>query len=200
MTKFLKSLATASLFAVIATAGHAATYTFDGSGQLTGATGVNVSGTLYDVTFEEGSCAAVFSGCDEVSDDLDFDTVAAAQAAANSIGQQIFEKGDVYDTDPETTFGCTFSSSCDFQIPYAVGGGVAEAPLGVIFRNVNDGFSDGITSSAESLIDTVNGLFIADRRVWAKFTQAAPAPVPLPAPVLLLMGGLVGLGALRRKG
>ena len=200
MTKFLKSLATALLFAVIATAGHAATYTFNGSGQLTGATGVDVSGTLYDVTFEEGSCAAVFSGCDEVSDDLDFDTKAAAEAAANSIGLQIFEKGDLYDTDPETTFGCTFLLSCEFQIPYAVGGGVAEAPLGAIFRNVNDGFADGIPFSEASLIDTASEPVFASRTVWAKFTQAAPAPVPLPAPVLLLMGGLVGLGALRRKG
>ena len=88
MTKFLKSLATALLFAVIATAGHAATYTFNGSGQLTGATGVDVSGTLYDVTFEEGSCAEVFSGCDNVSDDFDFDTVAAAEAAAKAKAQR----------------------------------------------------------------------------------------------------------------
>ena len=199
MTKFLKSLATAMLFAVIATAGHAATYTTDGSLQLTGATGVDVSGTLYDVTFEEGSCAEVFSGCDNVSDDFDFDTLAAAEAAADSIGLQIFEKGDLYDTDPEKTFGCTFLSSCDFQIPYDLIGGVAEAPVGVIFRNVNDGFSDTISSNAASLTDTVNGP-LPERRVWAKFTLAAPAPVPLPAPVLLLMGGLVGLGALRRKG
>jgi len=36
----------------------------DGSGVLTGATGVNISGTLFDVAFEGGTCDSVFNGCD----------------------------------------------------------------------------------------------------------------------------------------
>lgn len=38
------------------------------TGALIGAKGVNVAGTLYDVTFEGGTCASIFSGCDAASD------------------------------------------------------------------------------------------------------------------------------------
>jgi hypothetical protein len=37
-------------------------------GQILGASGVDVGGTLYDVEFLDGTCIALFSGCDEVSD------------------------------------------------------------------------------------------------------------------------------------
>ena len=85
MTKFLKSLATSILFAVIATAGHAAILTIDENDQLTGATSVSFGGgVFYDVNFEEGSCAAVFSGCDAV-DDFDFDTVTEASDAVDAL-------------------------------------------------------------------------------------------------------------------
>lgn len=36
------------------------TLIIDGGGQLTGATGVDVGGTLYDVTFMDGTCIAMF--------------------------------------------------------------------------------------------------------------------------------------------
>ena len=46
---------------------HAAILVVDGSGMLTGATGVMVNGTPYDVSFQGGSCNAVFNGCDSLS-------------------------------------------------------------------------------------------------------------------------------------
>mgnify|MGYP000503448920 CR=1 FL=1 len=38
------------------------------NGQLMGASNINFSGELLNVTFIRGSCADIFGGCDEVSD------------------------------------------------------------------------------------------------------------------------------------
>ena len=76
-------------------------------GQLTGAQNVVVSGTLYDVTFVDGTCIALFSGCDAVND---FDiSVGAANAAANALIDQVFKDSGLglFDTDPELTSGCS---------------------------------------------------------------------------------------------
>ncbi len=37
-------------------------------GQFLGATGVDVGGTLYDVTFVDGTCITLFDGCNEIAD------------------------------------------------------------------------------------------------------------------------------------
>jgi len=55
----------------------------NGSGILTGATGVNVGGTFYNVEFVEGTCAALFDGCDSVND-FDFTMEADAVAASRA--------------------------------------------------------------------------------------------------------------------
>ena len=65
---------------------HAALLLIDHTGatpELLGATGVSVNGTLYDVTFIDGSCVALFDGCDAPADfafTLQLDAEAAAQA------------------------------------------------------------------------------------------------------------------------
>ena len=46
----------------------AATLIVNGNGILTGATGVNLNGTLYDVEFVDGTCEALFNGCDSFED------------------------------------------------------------------------------------------------------------------------------------
>ena len=62
----------------------AATLLVNGSGQLTGAAGVNVNGTLYDVTFVEGTCFDLFTGCDALAD-FTFITAADALAASEAL-------------------------------------------------------------------------------------------------------------------
>jgi hypothetical protein len=53
-------------------------------GQLLGAHNVDVLGTLYDVTFLNGTCIDLFSGCDEPSD-FAFNTQASATAAGQAL-------------------------------------------------------------------------------------------------------------------
>ena len=53
-------------------------------GQLTGFTDVDVNGTLYDVDFSDGTCVALFDGCDEAGD-FTFQNFVDATAASSGV-------------------------------------------------------------------------------------------------------------------
>ena len=94
--------------ALTASSAHHAILIVNGSGILTGATGVNVNGTLYDVTFVDGSCVSLFDGCDSVSD-FDFSSADDAGDASQALLNQVFLDGPDgnFDSAPqELTFGC----------------------------------------------------------------------------------------------
>ncbi len=69
---------------------HAAVTQVNGSGEVTGATGVLVSGNLYDVEFFIGTCLDVFTNCVEGNHDFAFSTASDAAAAAQAIFDQVF--------------------------------------------------------------------------------------------------------------
>ncbi len=95
-----------SLVAALAAApAGAATLTLDAGGRLTGATGVLVNGSAYDVQFIDGTCAQLFNGCDG-SDDFVFNTQASAYAASVALLSQVFNAFSTYDLDPTLTRGC----------------------------------------------------------------------------------------------
>jgi len=72
-------------------------------GILQGATGFNVNGTLYNVTFVDGTCAQTFTGCDQNSE-FQFQT-----------------KNDAFNTRPDLTAGCQGNSGfCFVIISYAL--------------------------------------------------------------------------------
>ena len=108
-------------FAVICVLGgaaqpaSAATIVVNAQGNLIGATGVNVQGSIYDVAFVEGTCVDLFSDCDSPSD-FAFTTKATADAASYALLDQVFV-GD-FDTSPWRTFGCIGSSPCNVLTPY----------------------------------------------------------------------------------
>jgi hypothetical protein len=104
----------------LASTANAATLLVNGSGILTGATDVNVGGTLYDVEFVDGTCVALFDGCDSAND-FDFSTEADALAASQALLDQVFvntAQGS-FDSDPSLTFGC--SSTCFASTPFGLG-------------------------------------------------------------------------------
>ena len=117
---------------------HAASLLIDGSGILTGATGVMVSGIAHDVRFEAGSCNSVFDGCDPLQD-LFFTSGAAALAASQALLDQVFlgtNPGNIdpltpgfYDDRPGLTQGCTDAfpyafKECLALTPYGFSGGL----------------------------------------------------------------------------
>jgi hypothetical protein len=178
-------------FAVAALASatcSAAVLQTNGSGELTGALGVNVNGTLYDVSFQDGTCIAVFSGCDEPSD-FTFTTSEGVVAAATALGTQVFL--GIFDTNPDLTFGCSPTSDSGNACIALIPTNSAGSGLGM-FNGVSEG-DDRLVGFAitPSLNLADNGLF-----VYAVFT---PSQIPEPGSFALLGLALAGLGFSRRK-
>ncbi|MEN8159580.1 MAG: hypothetical protein ABFS41_05845 [Myxococcota bacterium] len=119
-------------------------------GELVGATGVLVDGTLYDVEFQDGTCAALYDGCDETSD-FPFPAAGAANKASLALLGQVFL--GTYDDDPELTRGCENIATCTLTTPFGplqpmfqASGAVNEAAPstdGLDFFQSEDGDSTG---------------------------------------------------------
>lgn len=96
----------------LAGAAHAAPTLTVVDGKLTGATGVDVDGVLYDVAFKDGTCSAVtnsgFPGCFYPSDFV-FQTSQQAASASSALLGQVFVNTDLgqFDDVPELTSGCS---------------------------------------------------------------------------------------------
>ena len=97
---------------------HSATLNTAG-GQLIGASGVNVGGSFYDVEFVDGTCAASFNDCNQLSD-FDFATQTDATLASQALLDQVFLNTPLgsFDDDPELTAGCLFVQNCLIGTPY----------------------------------------------------------------------------------
>lgn len=185
----------------------ATTLLVDGDGQFTGATRVNVGGSLYDVDFKEGSCIGLFNGCDELSD-FTFTTETGAKAAAQALLDQVFIDGPAGDFDmmPTLTFGCTSEIlGCRSIIAFGPGSYGLEFGADVVYSS---------NQPPDSLLgrpDEVMGPEIWGREhdtadfgdynwaVWSPSATGSTTAVPVPAGGLLLLTGLGGIVALRRR-
>jgi hypothetical protein len=119
------------------------------SGKLTGATGVMVEGSMYDVQFQEGTCTSLFSGCGDLSD-FTFQSGASALAASQALLDQVFldvggSLDTAFDMIPGLSLGCAaMSPVCVAMTPYALGNG------NTLFTgsSVNHGAFDGLADNA----------------------------------------------------
>ena len=166
-------------------------------GQLTGATGVNIGGSFFDVEFLDGSCAGLFSGCNEASD-FDFVTQPAAATAAQALLDQVFLDGALgnFDSDPELTRGCSIVEGCIVIIPYAL----ASPTLLNVEISVNYD-----PAQAADLIDTSladpSAAFDTHDYPYYVYAQFSPSDVvvPVPAALPLFLSGIAGLGVIASR-
>ncbi len=89
-------------------------------GVLYGATGVIVDGLSYDVSFGDGSCISLFSGCDESSDFVFTDPAQSIRANLAILEQVLIDGPDgLFDSNPGLTNGCYATSDCFITSPVA---------------------------------------------------------------------------------
>ena len=169
-------------------------------GQLAGAEGVEIGGALYNVSFQDGTCQNVFSGCDDASD-FSFTDVLDAYAAAQALVDQVFLDGPdgLFDTFANATVGCQDDFSCRALIPYDTAG---EAPLTVEYTSA-DNYENELYDTPNTYADGLNTTWDTGAMtiaVWAVFEQVSVGDeIPTPGMAGLLGLGLIGLALARRK-
>ena len=156
---------------------------------MIGAAGVNVNGSLYDVSFSDGSCISLFGGCTSPSQ-FAFTDRTTAIAASQALLDTVFldSARGRFDTSPATIRGCESSERCFVFTPFGFsifeGLPDVEASLAINEEGLGDfATSGGIRPDADTS-DFPNISF-------AVFTPVSP--VPEPAGGLLLVAGLVAL-------
>lgn len=171
---------------------QAATLDLDGSGNLLGANGVSVNGTLYDVSFGNGICRDFWDSCGNIIPAFTFQTPAAALAAATALITDLFSADDVFDAIPTLTNGCDDPSACFIITPYALDGDM-ETVFAYNALNLAGNGSDSVIPASIGTFTPTN-----PDATYARWSPSL-APVPVPAAVWLFLAAIAGIGAISRK-
>jgi hypothetical protein len=185
------ALVAVCVFATTAHVNAAPVLMVNSNGILTGAHNVNVDGTLYDLTFAEGSCDSLFNGCQLSA--FNFKTWQGAYSASKALLAQVFLNGasGQFDSVPNLTFGCENPNQCLSIIPYAKGGryypglDFYEGYFPNNYPTPNSSLEIG-SISAYSTFDTAE---LPDMN-FAIFSPASTAPAGIPEPSSLALVGI----------
>lgn len=180
----------------MATPAKAVTLVVDGSGQLIGATDIDL-GTLgvFNVSFTGASCIAVFGGCDDLSD-FEFNNQADATTAAQALLSQVFVNNhssapsSLFDTDPELIQGCTNVQTCTVAIPFSLSSQVV---------TVMYSFNSSVESIDQTILANLNVGTTSNNLTFAHFISISEVPVPAALPLFGTGLALMGILGWRRK-
>jgi hypothetical protein len=155
---------------------------------LNSITGLQVGGTLYDVTFSAGNFNGAFGGASGIPQ---FNAAGATQAvnAINAFfNSTAIEFGDGSTGSPDDNLVGAAAKDFSYLVPYLLTGNDVSSKLGVMLSRV-------VSSSTPDPEWTLGGTDVAIARttnpqssVYASFDKARPVPTPA------LLPGLVGLG------
>lgn len=165
------------------------------NGLLVGATGVEIDGETYSVSFEGGSCNSLFSNCSSFV----FQTQAAAGAASEALLTQVLV--GVFDDSPNLTRGCGRPDYCFVVTPYQQG--EAAGVGAVVF--LGNALNQSAASALEDATSFANlpASHVASREivyaVWTLEADAAAVPEPGSLALLILAGGALALVQRRRR-
>ena len=195
--KLIKFTCALLLTACISVSHASVIHVTDGSGNLLGARNVLVNGTLYDVDFSDGTCASLFTGCDD-SGDFIFATEMDAILASNALLEQVFLDIDIgnFDSSPNLTRGISNAYLGEVSTPW----GFVSYADGYVRTSMAINFTNSIydTDRSDTEIRTVTGTTVRVRdKAWAVWAKATA--VPEPSTVILLFLGLAGLSFARYR-
>lgn len=196
--KLLKPLCISLLFVIfdIGKIAHASLMLQVENGILTGATDVEVNGSLFDVNFLDGTCPQLYSGCD-ASEDFIFNTSDSARQASLALLTQVFVDGQdgLFDSQGGLISGCSFAPVCVVKTVFERSNNLIN--MQTVQNRAAGGAADtlGVDSTLFNL-GTSSGSTFA---VWSKASSVTPIQVNEPVSASLLMLGLFGLSIRHRK-
>lgn len=201
MIKPFKKIILAVAVLISSNAHAAAVLVVSPDGKLTGALGVEVNKALYDVSFKDGTCAGLFSACDQLSD-FQFTSQVEGDAASQALEAQVFVDGTsgLFDSKPSTTLGCENQDHCAIYTPFAKPLALANVTASK-FTNEAPGlkFPDRYETVNVDIQSTTAGTTAAVWAVWTPHLGASTTTVPEPSSLSALGVGIFALARTRRQ-